>query len=178
MMYLMHRTNSMPQGQPFVRVMDEFWKPLEDEYFTKWSKDGLKTDRKKNALLLFATQEPGDALDSAIAKTIIQQCPTQIFFPNPKADKADYIAGFKLTAAEFDLVQSLPENLRKFVIKQGGSCAVDSINLAGFSDELLVLSCSPDRAEIIEEVIADVGDNPECWIPAFISRVQSKEKVQ
>jgi len=178
MMYLMHRTNSMPQGQPFVRVMDEFWKPLEDEYFTKWSKDGLKTDRKKNALLLFATQEPGDALDSAIAKTIIQQCPTQIFLPNPKADKADYIAGFKLTEAEFDLVQSLPEDSRKFVIKQGGSCAVGSINLAGFSDELLVLSCSPDRAEIIEEVIAGVGNNPESWIPAFVSRVQSKEKVQ
>lgn len=178
MMYLMHRTNRMLHGQPFVRVMDEFWKPLEDEYFTKWSKNGLKTDRKKNGLLLFATQEPGDALDSPIAKTIIQQCPTQIFLPNPKADKADYIAGFKLTEAEFALVKSLPEDSRKFVIKQGGSCAVGSINLAGFGDELLVLSCSPDRAEVMEEVIADVGDDPERWVPAFVSRVKSKEKAQ
>jgi len=177
MMYLMHRTNKMPQGQPFVRVMDEFWKPLEDAYFTKWSRDGLKTDRKKNALLLFATQEPGDALESPIAKTIIQQCPTQIFLPNPKADKADYIAGFKLTEAEFALVKSLPEDSRKFVIKQGGSCAIGSINLTGFGDELLVLSCSPDRAETMEEVIADVGDDPERWIPTFVHRVTSKEKV-
>lgn len=178
MMYLMHRTNRMLHGQPFVRVMDEFWKPLEDEYFTKWSKDGLKTDRKSNGLLLFATQEPSDALESPIAKTIIQQCPTQIFLPNPKADKADYIAGFKLTEAEFALVKALPEDSRKFVIKQGGSCAVGSINLLGFGDELLVLSSSPDRAEMMEEVIADVGDDPECWVPAFVSRVKSKEKAQ
>lgn len=178
MMYLMHRTNRMLHGQPFVRVMDEFWKPLEDEYFTKWSKDGLKTDRKKNGLLLFATQEPGDALESSIAKTIIQQCPTQIFLPNPKADKNDYIAGFKLTEAEFALVKSLPEDSRKFVIKQGGMCAVGSINLAGFGDELMVLSCSPDRAEVMEAVIADVGDDPERWVPAFVSRVKSKEKAQ
>jgi len=179
MMYLMHRTNKMPQGQPFVRVMDEFWKPLGDEYFVKWAKDGLKTDRKKNALLLLATQELGDALESPIAKTIIQQCPTQIYLPNAKADKADYIEGFKLTEAEFSLVDSLPENSRKFVVKQGGSCAIGSIDLTGsdLDDELLVLSGSPDIAEIMEEAIADVGDDPERWIPAFVHRVKSKEKT-
>lgn len=178
MMYLMHRTDAMVNGQPLIKVMDEFWKPLEDAIFNKWSKDGLKTIRKANGVLGFATQEPGDALESPIAKTIIQQCPTQIFLPNPKADRADYVAGFKLTDAEFDLVKSLPEDSRKFVIKQGGSCAVGTINLPGFGDELLVLSCSPDRAEVMEAVIADVGDDPERWIPAFVSRVKSKEKPQ
>lgn len=178
MMYLMHRTDAMVNGQPFIKVMDEFWKPLEDPFFTKWSKDGLKTIRKANGLLVFATQEPGDALESPIARTIIQQCATQIFLPNPMASRADYVEGFKLTDAEFDLVKSLPQDSRKFVVKQGGSCAVGTINLVGFSDELLVLSCSPDRAEIIEAVIADVGDDPDRWVPAFVSRVKTKEKPQ
>ena len=178
MMYLMHRTDAMVNGQPFIKVMDEFWKPLEDPFFTKWSKDGLKTIRKANGLLLFSTQEPGDALESPIARTIIQQCATQIFLPNPMASRVDYVEGFKLTDAEFDLVKSLPQDSRKFVVKQGGSCAVGTISLVGFSDELLVLSCSPDRAEIIEEVIADVGDDPDRWVPAFVSRVKTKEKSQ
>ncbi|MCC5091133.1 VirB4 family type IV secretion/conjugal transfer ATPase [Xanthomonas campestris pv. raphani] len=176
MMYLMHRTDAMVNGQPFIKVMDEFWKPLEDQFFTKWSKDGLKTIRKANGLLVFATQEPGDALESPIARTIIQQCATQIFLPNPMATRADYVEGFKLTDAEFDLVKSMPADSRKFVIKQGGNCAVGTLNLVGFSDELLVLSCSPDRAEVIEAVIADVGDDPDRWVPAFVSRVKSKEK--
>jgi len=74
----------------------------------------------------------------AIAKTIIQQCQTQIFLQNDRADKDDYINGFKLTEAEFSLVNSLPEHSRKFVVKQGGSCSVGSIDLSGgdFSDEL------------------------------------------
>ncbi|CEH48954.1 hypothetical protein IPT12_21860 [Xanthomonas perforans] len=49
---------------------------------------------------------------------IIQQCATQIFLPNPMASRADYVEGFKLTDAEFHLVKSLPQDSRKFVIKE------------------------------------------------------------
>lgn len=178
MMYLLYRTDEMVDGQPNITLMDEFWKPLQDPVFQGKVKDNLKTRRKFNALGGYATQEPGDALESPIARTIISQCATLILLPNPSGNRADYVDGLKLTDAEFDLVMSLPTDSRKFVIKQGGSCAVCSMNLDGFGDELLLFSGSPDRAELMEEVIADVGSDPERWIPAFVSRVKSKEKPQ
>lgn len=177
MMYLMHRTEAMKDGRRFIRFFDEFWKPLEDETFRRWAKDGLKTDRKKNALNVFATQEPGDALDSSIAKTIIQQCSTQLFLPNPNATKADYVEGFKLTESEFDLIYEMPDLSRQFVVKQGANCAKAKFVLGpDFKPELAVLSGSPDRSELLEEVIADVGDDPQDWLPVFVNRVMNPEK--
>lgn len=177
MMYLMHRTEGMKDGRRFMRYFDEFWKPLEDETFAKWAKDGLKTDRKKNAFNVFATQEPGDALESTIAKTIIQQCATQIFLPNVKATREDYTDGFKLTNAEFDLVRGMPEGSRQFVVKQGANCAKARFVLGPeFVPELAVLAGSPDRSELLQEIIADVGDDPKDWLPVFIRRVTQPEK--
>ncbi|MDH2436865.1 VirB4 family type IV secretion/conjugal transfer ATPase [Pokkaliibacter sp. MBI-7] len=173
MMYLLFRTESMIDGRRFMYIFDEFWKPLQDEYFEDLAKNKQKTIRKQNGIFVFATQEPGDALESPIAKTLIQQCATGIFLANPKADYEDYTQGFKLTDAEFDLVRGLGEFSRRFLIKQGDSSAIAELNLSGFDDELLVLSGTPDNADMVEEIIQEVGDNPDVWVPLFIQRARA-----
>ena len=45
------------------------------------------------------TQSPRDALNSPIAHSIIEQCPTQILMPNGKADAKDYRDGLKTDGA-------------------------------------------------------------------------------
>ncbi|MEI4855990.1 VirB4 family type IV secretion/conjugal transfer ATPase, partial [Klebsiella pneumoniae] len=83
----------------------------------------------------------------------------------------DYTEGFKLTDAEFELVKGLGEFSRQFLIKQGDQSALAELNLGkfnvttdgktierDFSDELLVLSGTPDNAELVETLIAEVGD--------------------
>ena len=47
--------------------------------------DKLKTLRKKNASVVFATQSLADIDGSAIAPTIIESCPTRIFLPNERS---------------------------------------------------------------------------------------------
>lgn len=95
MMYLFNRILDLINGQRIIIVIDEFWKALEDNSFKSFAQDRLKTIRKQNGLMLFATQSPRDALGSSIAHTIIEQCPTQIYFPNQKGNAGDYIDGFK-----------------------------------------------------------------------------------
>jgi type IV secretion system protein VirB4 len=72
------------------------------------------------------------------------------------------------------LVKGLGERSRRFLVKQGDNSAVAELNLDGFDDELLILSGTPDNAEIAEEVIAEVGEDPATWIPHYLTRVRSK----
>lgn len=174
MMYLVYRTEGMIDGRRFIYVFDEFWKALADPYFEDLAKNKQKTIRKQNGIFVFATQEPGDALESPIARTLVQQCATFVFLPNPKADRDDYTDGFKLTDAEFDGIRSLGESSRRFFIKQGELAAIAELNLAGFDDELLVLSGTPDNAELAERLVAENGEDPACWLPKFYDAIEHR----
>ena len=68
---------------------------------------------------IFATQSPEDALASDIAAALIEQTATMILLPNPNASREDYVDGLKLTDAEYQVVVSLDERSRCFLVKQG-----------------------------------------------------------
>ncbi|VVP61529.1 Type IV secretion system protein virB4 [Pseudomonas fluorescens] len=173
MMYLIYRTEQMIDGRRFMYVFDEFWKPLEDEYFQDLVKNKQKTIRKQNGLCVFATQEADDIGNSPIASTLIGQCSTFVFLPNPDADYKTYTEIFKLTDSEFALLKGLAEDSRRFLIKQGGNCAVAELNLHGFDDELLVLSGTPETAQISEQCVAEFGEDPKVWLPHFYERARA-----
>jgi len=94
MMYLFHRLQALVDGRRLVIDIDEFWKALGDDAFRGLAQDGLKTYRKQNAFMVFGTQSPADVLRSPIAHTILEQCATKIFLPNPHAAERDYVDGF------------------------------------------------------------------------------------
>ena len=58
---------------------------LDDQGFAGQLREWLKTLRKKNASVIFATQSLADIDGSAIAPAIIESCPTRLFLPNERA---------------------------------------------------------------------------------------------
>ncbi len=121
--------------------------------------------------MLFATQSPRDAINSPIAHTIIEQCPTQIFLPNSRGSHADYVDGFKLTEREYELIaRELSVESRRFVLKQGHKSVVAELNLHGFDDELAILSGRTASVELADGIRTEVGDRPEDWLPVFQQR--------
>lgn len=168
-MYLFHRMEQLIDGRRFILNMDEFWKMLLDPYFEKKALDAVKTYRKRNAIALFGTQSPGDVLSSSISQALIEQCVTQLYLPNPKAAKKDYIDGFKLTHREYEIVKDeMPEQgIRGFLFKQGTASTVCELNLRGFDDELAVLSGTAASVEIANKAIALAGEDPDAWLPVF-----------
>ena len=168
--YLIHRLEGLIDGRPLIYVMDEFWKILDGEGGLKeFAKNKQKTIRKQNGLGIFATQSPEDALKSDIAAALIEQTATMILLPNPNADKADYIDGLKLTEAEYNVVTSLDERSRRFLVKQGHQSAVCQLNLRGMDDALAVISASTDNIDILHKILAPLGDDPqpEQWLDTF-----------
>ena len=84
-LYLFHLVRQMLDGRRLVCWMDEFWRLLADPAFENFAKDGPKTWRKLNAVMCLATQSPSDVLDSPISRTLVEQTPTQVFFPSADA---------------------------------------------------------------------------------------------
>ncbi|MDG4674776.1 VirB4 family type IV secretion system protein [Shinella sp. 838] len=171
MAYLFYRIEQLIDGRRIIIVIDEFWKALKDEGFRELAQNKLKTIRKQNGLMLFATQSPRDAIASPIAHTIIEQCPTQIFLPNPRGDQGDYVDGFKLTGREFELVaRELSVESRRFIVKQGHNSVVAELNLNGFDDELAILSGRTANVELADAVRAELGDDHGEWLAVFQQR--------
>ena len=132
-----------------------------------------KTIRKKNGMMIFATQSPRDALRSPISHTIIEQCATQIYLPNGKADAVDYRDGMKLASREFALVsQVLSAGSRRFLVKQDGRAVVVELNLNGFVEELNILSGREQSVQLLDEIREVTGDAPDAWLDILHERLR------
>ncbi len=83
--YLFHRIEGRLDGRPTLLIIDEGWLVLDDPAFAQQLREWLKTLRKKNASVIFATQSLSDIDGSNIAPAIIESCPTRIFLPNERA---------------------------------------------------------------------------------------------
>ncbi|PVM85531.1 VirB4 family type IV secretion/conjugal transfer ATPase [Caulobacter radicis] len=168
MMYLFHRVEQRLDGHPTLIVVDEGWKALDDDVFVARIKDWEKTLRKRNGLVGFATQSAQDALESRIASAIVEQAATQIFMANPKAQARDYCGGFGLTEHEFELVRSLPDTARCFLIKHGSDSVVARLNLAGSPELLTVLSGRESTVRRLDALREHLGDAPEAWMARLL----------
>jgi type IV secretion system protein VirB4 len=168
MMYLFHRVEERLNGQPSIIVVDEGWKALDDDVFVARIRDWEKTIRKRNGIVGFATQSAGDALESRIASAVIEQSATQIFLPNAKAREAEYCGGFGLSAHEFDLIRTLPDTSRCFLLRQGAESVVLRLNLNGCPDLLTVLSGQERTVRKLDDIRTEHGDDPDAWMPVLV----------
>jgi type IV secretion system protein VirB4 len=93
--YLFHRIEGRLDGSPTLLIVDEGWLALDDPTFGAQLREWLKTLRKKNASVVFATQSLADIETSAIAPAIIESCPTRLFLPNERAIEPQIMAIYR-----------------------------------------------------------------------------------
>jgi type IV secretion system protein VirB4 len=169
-LYLFHLVRRLLDGRRLVCWMDEFWRLLDDPAFERFAKDGPKTWRKLNAVMCLATQGASDVLASPISRTLIEQTPTKIFFPNAQASEAEFVAGLGLTERELKLLRDeLEPGSRLFLVKQGRHSVVCQLDLRGFEAELAVISGRTEEVERMNRLITETGPEPERWLPHFTS---------
>ncbi len=83
--YLFHRLEERFDGRPSLLILDEAWVFLDDPLFAARIREWLKTLRKKNVSVVFATQSLADIANSSIAPAIFESCPQRIFLANDRA---------------------------------------------------------------------------------------------
>lgn len=169
MLYLFHRVEERLDGTPTIIVVDEGWKALDDDVFVARIRDWEKTIRKRGGIVGFATQSASDALQSRIASAIIEQAGTQIFMANANAQATDYVGGFGLTDQEYEIVRSMPETARAFLVKHGSDSVVVRLNLGSEPELLKVLSGRETTVRLLDRLREEHGDRPSDWLPRLVS---------
>ena len=105
--YLFARFDERFDGVPTLLILDEAWLFLDDPVFAARIRQWLKTLRKKNVGVIFATQSLADIKDSSIAPAIIESCANRIFLPNPQATEPQIrtiYEGFGLNRRQIEIV--------------------------------------------------------------------------
>ena len=112
--YLFHRIEKKCHGEPTFIILDECWTFLDNPVFAQKIREWLKTMRKNNVSIIFATQNLEDIRKSSISSAIIESCMTKIFLPNPQAVSSandDIYNSFGLNWTERNIIaQSVPKH--------------------------------------------------------------------
>ena len=167
-LYLFHLVRQLLDGRRLVCWMDEFWRMIDDPAFEQFAKDGPKTWRKLNAVMCLSTQSASDVLASPLSRTIIEQTPTKIFFPNPEGSPTEFAEGFGLTEREVSLIrEQLDPGSRKFLVRQSRHSVVCELDLKGFDTELAVISARATTIAEVGTLMRATGAAPEHWLPIF-----------
>ena len=156
--YLFHRIEDRLDGRPTLLIVDEGWLALDDEGFAGQLREWLKTLRKKNASVIFATQSLSDIDNSAIAPAIIESCPTRLLLPNEQAIEPQITAIYR----RFGLNDRQIEILARATPKRDYYCQSRRGNRLfelGLSDVALALcaASSKQHQALIAEVFARSG---------------------
>ncbi|MEM8771413.1 MAG: conjugal transfer protein TrbE [Pseudomonadota bacterium] len=107
--YLFDRLEARFDGRPTMLILDEAWVFLDQPLFAERLRDWLKTLRKKNVSVLFATQSLSDIQHSSIAPAIIESCPSRIFLPNARAQEQSIRSAYEsfgLNARQIEIIAS------------------------------------------------------------------------
>ncbi|HEY1314596.1 MAG TPA: VirB4 family type IV secretion/conjugal transfer ATPase, partial [Steroidobacteraceae bacterium] len=106
----------------------------------------------------------------SICRTLVEQTPTKIFFPNADANLHEYTQGFGLTEREFRLIKDqLEPGSRMFLIKQAHHSVVCQLDLKGFDAELKVISGRAGEVERVQRLMSLRGPDPKAWLPEFMA---------
>jgi type IV secretion/conjugal transfer VirB4 family ATPase len=107
LLHLFDRLEERFDGSPTLLILDEAWLFLDSPIFAARIREWLKTLRKKNVAVVFATQSLADIAESAIAPALIESCPTRIYLPNERAfepQQRQAYERFGLNETEIDLI--------------------------------------------------------------------------
>ena len=174
-LYMFHLVRQLLDGRRLVCWMDEFWRLLSDPAFESFAKEGPKTWRKLNGVMCLATQSTSDVLASPISRTIIEQTPTKVFFPNSDASAEEYTDGFGLSEREVKLIrEQLEPGSRSFLVKQGHHSVVCRLDLKGCEAELAVISGRARQVARMHRLRALHGAEPAQWLPHFLESEQDE----
>jgi type IV secretion system protein VirB4 len=128
LLYLFRRIEQRLDGSPTLVLLDEAWSYLQHDLFRVRMKDWLKTMRRKNAVVVMATQQISDIANSEIADVVLENCPTKILLPNAEArnpGSREFYTRVGLNERDLEIMQvSIPKQ-HYYVVSKLGRRLVD-----------------------------------------------------
>lgn len=122
LLYIFHRIEQQLTGRKTIIDLDECWIFFDHPMFIKEIKKWLKTLRKENASVVFATQNLDD-IKPEILTTVLESCKSKIFLPDDKAlgsKKKPLYFSFGLNEKQIQIIaSSTPKKHYYYVSPEG-----------------------------------------------------------
>jgi type IV secretion system protein VirB4 len=150
LLYLFRQIEKRLDGSPTLVLLDEAWSYIRHDLFRERLRDWLKTLRKLNGVVVMATQQLSDILNSDISDVILEACPTKILLPNAESKSPNSRVFYErvgLNERELDILQtSIPKQhyytvspLGRRLVDLGiGKVALSFVGVNGRDERLLV----------------------------------------
>jgi len=156
--YIFRTLEKRFDGRPTLLILDEAWLFLDQGSFSAKIREWLKTLRKYNVAVVFATQQLSDITRSSIAPALIESCPTRVFLPNPDAHSPQIAAlydGFGLNSQQISIIGKATPKREYYYQSTAGNrlfeLGLGPISLAA------VGSSSPGDQQLINRVLETHG---------------------
>lgn len=166
--YLFHRIEGQLDGRPTLILIDEGWLALDDDGFAQQLRRWLKTLRKANASVIFATQSLADIGNSAISTALIESCPSRLFLPNANAlepQVADIYQRFGLNSRQIQLIaRALPKRDYYLQSPRGNRLFELGLGQVGLA---LCATASPQDQAAIDQLYDSA--NPEAFLAQWLA---------
>jgi type IV secretion system protein VirB4 len=166
LLYLFRRMERALDGSPTLVPIDEAWLFLKHPAWRDKIQDWLKTLRKKNAVVVLATQSMADIKESPIASAILQSTATKVYLPNSEAGNEGMRQFYEyagLNSREVELLQTATPKRDYYVVQRLGRRMI-SFRLGAVALAFLGVSGQRDRARI-DALAKEYGDG---WISVWM----------
>ncbi|SFI56204.1 conjugal transfer protein TrbE [Caulobacter sp. UNC279MFTsu5.1] len=165
--YLFHRIETRLDGSPTLILVDEGWLALDDPAFGEQLRKWLKTLRKKNGAVVFATQSLADVEASSIAASLIELCPSRIFLPNAHGAEpqgAAFYRRFGLNGRQIELIaHAVPK--RDYYLQSPLGGRLFELGLGPVALAFAAASSKADQAAIADTLSAfGPADFARAWL--------------
>jgi type IV secretion system protein VirB4 len=171
--YLFHRLEARFDGRPTLLMLDEAWVFLDHPLFAARIREWLKTLRKKNVAVVFATQSLADIAHSAIAPAILESCPQRIFLPNDRAvepQSREAYEAFGLNERQIELIaRSTPK--RDYYLQSARGNRQFDLALGPIALELCRAS-DPESQRLIDRLLEQGDGTPGRFLVDFLAARQ------
>lgn len=172
LLYLFRRFERSLTGQPAMLSLDEAWVMLGHPVFREKLREWLKELRKKNCLVIMATQSLSDAVNSGLLDVLLEQCPTKILLPNKEAHlhgtkdtpgPADLYTMFGLNSKEISILKN-GQYKRMYYYKSPLGRRVFELGLGQLALAFVAVSSKEDLAQVRGMMAEHGSDWPLFWL--------------
>jgi len=159
LLYLFRRIEKRLDGSPTLVPLDEAWAYLKHPLFRERLREWLKTIRKNNGVVVLATQNLSDILNSQIGDVILETCPTKVLLPNAEASNPAsriFYERLGLNDQELNIIQtSLPK--RDYYVLSPQGRRLIGLGLGKVALSFVGINGRQER-EAAERLIDEAGD--------------------
>ena len=160
---LFHRIEKQLDGRPSLIILDEAWLFLDHPIFAGKIKEWLKTLRKKNASVIFATQSVDDLVASDVASSLIESCAARVFLPNHRAVEPGVCEVYQqlgLNQKQIEIISTAVSKRQYYYSSPLGSALID-LSLGDIALAFCAVNQEVDK-QLVQKVVDQYGKEEFC----------------